>query len=42
VAAPAGAPDRPHGVFGPDGELLALMEPRGSMLASLVVFAARS
>jgi tRNA pseudouridine55 synthase len=42
VAAPAGAPDRPHGVFGPDGELLALMEPRGSVLASLVVFAARS
>lgn len=40
VPAPDGAPGRPHGVFGPGGELVALMEPRGPVLASLVVFAA--
>ena len=42
VPAPAAAPAVPHGVFGPDGELLALMEPDAGLLRSLVVFAARS
>ena len=42
VPAPDGAPERAHGVFGPDGELLALMTPEGPVLRSLVVFAARS
>jgi len=42
VAAPVAAPAVPHGVFGPDGELLALMQPRAGLLGSLVVFAARS
>jgi len=42
VASPAGAPPVPHGVFGPDGQLLALMAPGTGPMASLVVFAARS
>ena len=42
VPAPVAAPPVPHGVFGPDGELLALMQPQAGLLRSLVVFAARS
>ena len=41
VLAPAGAPQTVHGVFGPDGQVLALMTPSGGALRSVVVFAGR-
>jgi tRNA pseudouridine55 synthase len=36
---PLSGEEGPTGVFGPDGEVLALMEPRDGVLRSLVVFA---